>query len=75
MGNNSNGLEAIHMKSLMKNMAVFCPCPENLLENNLKSNGLISLVQEISRLHNVESLAWLLLISLMQAYSEQKQAA
>lgn len=50
------------MKFLMMNLAVLCPCPENLLESNFKSNELISLVKKILRLHNVESVARLLLI-------------
>lgn len=57
----------------MKNLAAFCSCPENLLDKILKSIGSISLVEEILRRHNGESVAQLLLISLMQAYSEQNK--
>lgn len=32
---------------LSRNLAVFCACPENLLETKLKSNELISLVEDI----------------------------
>lgn len=57
----------------MKNLAAFCSCPENLLDKILKSIGSISLVEEILRRHNGESVAQLLLISLMQAYSEHNK--
>lgn len=57
----------------MKNLAAFCPCPENLLDKILKSIGSISLVEEILRRHNGESVAQLLLIPPMQAYSEQNK--
>lgn len=57
----------------MKNLAAFCPCPENLLDKILKSTGSISLVEEILRHHNGESVVQLLLIPLMQAYSEQNK--
>lgn len=60
-------------KNLAKNLPVFCPCPGNLHKTKLKFNGLISLVEEISGVHNIESMVWSLLISLMQAYGEKEQ--
>lgn len=33
--------------SLKKNLATFCPCPENLSEIKFKSSGLTYLVEEI----------------------------
>jgi hypothetical protein len=49
---------------LAKNLAAFCPCPENLHTEKLKCNGPISLAREILRLHNIDSMAWLLLVCL-----------
>lgn len=49
----------------------FCLCYKNLLEATLKSKGGISLVEDISRLHNVDSVVGLLLMTLLQVYSEK----
>lgn len=49
--------------------ATFCLCTMNLPDANLKT-GLISLAEKISRLHNVEFAAWLLLM-LLQVYHEK----
>lgn len=40
--------------TLAKNLVAFCTCPKNLPECRLKSNELISLVEGMSRQHNVE---------------------
>lgn len=50
------GLEAIHeaihtCDILAKNLAVFCPCPKNLQEAELKRNVLASLAEELSSQH------------------------
>ena len=42
----ARGLETVHV-NLAKNVAVFCPCPKNFPGNELKNNGMISLVKEI----------------------------
>lgn len=39
----------------------------------MKSSGPASLVEEILGQHQMESLAWLLFISLMQVYNENQQ--
>lgn len=39
----------------------------------MKSSGPASLVEEIWGQHQMESLAWLLFISLMQVYNENQQ--
>lgn len=55
-------------------MAAFCLCPKNLPEGKLKSNGQISLAEEVSRLHNIDSAGWvrgLLLTLLMQVCSKK----
>lgn len=39
----------------------------------MKSSGPASLVEEILGQHQMESLAWLLFISLMQVYNEKQQ--
>lgn len=49
------------------------PCHEILYEAKLKSNGLITLVEEISRQHNGESVEGLLLVIFMHIYNEKKQ--
>jgi hypothetical protein len=36
-GNNSNWTKEYSCNILTRNMASFCPCPKNLLENKLKS--------------------------------------
>lgn len=40
--------------TLTKNLTVFCSCPENLQEAELKGSGLIPFVEEISIYHNIE---------------------
>lgn len=45
-------------------MAAFCPCPK------LESKGLMSLTEEILRQSNIDTVAWLIVIILMQVYSE-----
>lgn len=49
------------------------PCHEILYEAKLKSNELITLVEEISRQHNGESVEGLLLVIFMHIYNEKKQ--
>jgi hypothetical protein len=55
------GLEAI---LVMFCLPMFCSDPKNLTEVKLKNNELISLVKEISRQHNIESVVWLLIMTL-----------
>lgn len=54
-------------------MVAFCLCPKNLPEAKLKSNGVISLLEAILRQPNVESVAWLSVITLLQVHNEQEQ--
>lgn len=51
--NNSNWVGAHSCAILAKNVAAFCPCPKNLPKAKLKSNRLISLVEAISRKHEI----------------------
>lgn len=44
-------------------------CPKSLLTAKLKSNGLTSLVKEISKQHNIDSVVWLLAMALMRIYN------
>lgn len=44
---------------LTKNLATFCPCPENLSEIKFKSSELTYLVEEIQRQDNIQPMAWL----------------
>lgn len=52
--------------------SVFCSCPKNSRKTKLISNGLKSLEEVILRQHNMESMAWLLLITLMWIWKEKK---
>lgn len=49
---------------MAENVAAFCSSPKNLPKAELKSNGLISSVQEISRQSNIGSATWLLITSM-----------
>lgn len=52
-GNNiSNWVRNYAYDSLTKNVSAFCPCLKNLPEAKLKSSGLASLAEEISRQPN-----------------------
>ena len=59
---------------LMKNVAVLGPCPKNLPEAKVKSFGLIPLEEEISKQPGIDSVIWLLVITLMEIYNEKKKA-
>lgn len=48
-------------------------CPKSLLAAKLKSNRLTSLVKEILKQPNIDSVRWLLAISLMRIYNEKEQ--
>lgn len=59
--------------TLAKNVTTFSfPFPKNLPKPSLKGNGLISLV-EISRLPNIDSATWFLVIIVIQVYTEKEQ--
>jgi hypothetical protein len=55
---------------LAQNLSTFCSCPKTLSEAEFKSNGLINLVEEISREYSIQTMAWLLLMAFSQVYSE-----
>ena len=55
-------------------MTAFWPCPKNLPEPKFKSNGLISLVEEISRQPTIDSVPWLLVITSTWVYNAKEQA-
>ena len=55
-------------------MAGFCPCPKYLPEVKLKSFGLMALAEEVSRQISIDSVTWLLEISLTQIYNEKEPA-
>lgn len=50
---NSNWVGAHFCVILAKNAAAFCPCPKNLPKAKLISDKLISLVEAISRKHQI----------------------
>lgn len=56
-----------------KNVAVFCFCFKNLSKAKLKSTGLISLAEEISREPNIDSVMGVLVITLMKIYNGEEQ--
>lgn len=60
------------MVILVKNVAPFCSCPRSLLEAKLNSFGLI-LLTEISRQSNVDSVMWLLVMTLTQIYNDKNK--
>jgi GTP cyclohydrolase FolE2 len=43
------------------NYFTFCPCSEALCEAEFKGDGLVYLAEEISRQHNVQAVAYVLL--------------
>lgn len=52
----------------------FCLFPKNLPEAKSKSFGVISFAEEISRQSTIDSVMWLLVVTVVQIYSEKKQA-
>lgn len=68
ISNRARGLFLI----LVKSMALFCPHSKNFPEAKLRSNGLTSLVEEISRQFRIASITELLVIILMQDYNEER---
>ena len=47
---------------------------KHLHDTKLKSSGLVSFAEEISRLPNIDSVMWLLVITLMLICNEKEQA-
>lgn len=58
---------------MAKNLVVSSPFPENLYESELKSNGLISLAEAISRQHSTESVAWLITLYWSKVKEHKKE--
>ena len=59
---------------LVKKVASFCPCPKSLPEAKVKSFGLIPLAEEISKQPSIDSVMWLLVLTLIEIYKEKEQA-
>lgn len=57
---------------LVKSVALFCPHSKNFPEAKLKSNGLTSLVEEMSRQLSIAATTQLLVIILIQDYNEER---
>ena len=53
---------------LAKNVATFCPCLKTLSEAKMKKFGLILLADEISKQPSVDSVMWLLAVTLKKMY-------
>lgn len=54
-------------------MAAFCHFLKNFAEAKLKSNGLISLAEEVQRQPDIDSVVWLLVMTLMQICNKKGQ--
>ena len=54
----------------VKKVAVFYTCPKSLTEVKEKSFGLILLAEEISKQLGIDSVVWLLMVTLMNTYNE-----
>lgn len=67
--NASNWTRDHYFNILAKNVASFSPVLK-LSEADLKSFGQI-LLEEISRLPNVDSITWLLVITIIQVYNKK----
>ena len=67
---------------LAKDVVAFCPCPENKTTTTttkipvatLKSFEIMELAEEISRQPSIDSVMWLLVVTLMQIYNDKEQA-
>ena len=69
-----SGLEIILVIFQQRLLVALCPCSKNLLEATLKSFGLMTLAEEISRESSTDSVIQLLVITLMQIYNKMKEA-
>ena len=68
-------LEGWFGDSFVKCMAAFCPCQKSLPEAKVESFGLIPLVEETSKQCNLDTVGWLLVLTLMKIYNEKEQAS
>lgn len=59
---------------LVRKMAAICPCLKSLPDFKVKSFGLITLVEEISKQPSIDSVSWLQVLMLMKIYNKKKQA-
>ena len=67
--NMSNWVIDLFVIFWLYNLAPFHPC----CKNKLKSFGLMSLAEKISRQSSIASVMWLLVMILMQIYNEKRQ--
>ena len=56
---------------LLKNLIAFCFCLKDLPEARMQSFRLILLAEEISRQLSIDSVTWLLVLTLMKIYQEK----
>ena len=49
---------------LVKKVAAFCPCSNSLTKAKVKSFELIPLTEEISKQSSIDSVVWLLVVTL-----------
>ena len=64
----------VSQKSCDSLVVAFCPCLKILPEAKVKSFRLISLAEEISKHPNIDSVVWILAVTLMKFYNEEEQA-
>ena len=55
-------------------MTAFSLCPKCISEAQLKSFGLIPFAKEISKQPGIDSVVWLLVVTLIEIYHEKEQA-
>ena len=58
---------------LGENVTAFCPCLKSLPEAKVKSFGLISLAEEISKQPSIDFVMGLLVLTLMKIHNKKEQ--
>ena len=57
-----------------KESEFFLSCLKSLSEDKVKNFGLIPLAEEISKQPSIDSVLWLLIVTLVKIYNEKEQA-
>ena len=56
---------------LVKEVVAFCSSPKSLPEAKVKSFGLISSAEEISKQSSIDSVRWILVLTLMKIHNKK----
>jgi hypothetical protein len=59
------GLQTMCFFILAKNLPTFCACSETLCKAKFKGDGLINLVEQISRWHSMQAVTLILLAAFL----------